>query len=610
MEEKASDFVLPSTQIPKRPTLEPGQERARDFRLPSLPAPTPYEKDWGSASWSEVGEGLKKEFFPSVGRAVAAIPQAIMQPGQVVEGLKQAGSGVASKVRGAFGERQDPAQKAEQEAVINAMIEPFTSVAGFKKALATDPYSVLSVAAIPISGGASLLGTGAKAVGTTTLAGRTLRGAELATKGVAGVADPIYGAIGAAGYVASRAKDPVKSAVAEVAGINKPTLDISYEAGKAASPAIKQSFNDFAKGSGRAEDFSQAVSKASQAMRDTEIKDWVSQKKNVLALKAPVPSQPVFDAINEARTMIGPRQTAFGPSLAAHKQIDALEQMMINRFSQPQRSAARTLEGFDQLKRTLYELGENSSGMTSDAIKKVNAGVRNSMSAISPEYVQLMEKYQLLNDKLKTVSKSLGTSNNVGAVQELNRFISGLNDVEKGRFIADLAKYDPRIPYMVAGATIHQAVGNPSNLTKVFNVSQLANLGWGFSRGDPYHIMAALGALGLGSPSRTAGLAYGAGTVARGVEKIADAAPAGTAEAIGTAARLAPAQLSRMQNEELIEGLRSERKSGGRVMSAQHMVAAADRAKKAISGKTEALLNSTDEHVAKALEIAKQNLEG
>jgi hypothetical protein len=52
------------------------------------------------------------------------------------------------------------------------------------------------------------------------------------------------------------------------------------------------------------------------------------------------------------------------------------------------------------------------------------------------------------------------------------------------------------------------------------------------------------------------------------------------------------------------------RKSGGRVMSAQHMVAAADRAKKAISGKTEALLKSSDETVAKALEIAKQNLEG
>lgn len=57
-------------------------------------------------------------------------------------------------------------------------------------------------------------------------------------------------------------------------------------------------------------------------------------------------------------------------------------------------------------------------------------------------------------------------------------------------------------------------------------------------------------------------------------------------------------------------GERPQRKVGGRVMSAQHMVAAADRAKKAISGKTEALLKSSDETVAKALEIAKQNLEG
>jgi hypothetical protein len=69
-----------------------------------------------------------------------------------------------------------------------------------------------------------------------------------------------------------------------------------------------------------------------------------------------------------------------------------------------------------------------------------------------------------------------------------------------------------------------------------------------------------------------------------------------------------------MSDREILEEIerftRPQRTGGGRVMSAQHMVAAADRAKKAISGKTEALLKSSDETVAKALEIAKQNLEG
>lgn len=74
----------------------------------------------------------------------------------------------------------------------------------------------------------------------------------------------------------------------------------------------------------------------------------------------------------------------------------------------------------------------------------------------------------------------------------------------------------------------------------------------------------------------------------------------------GTAMRAQPIAAGQLERYEQRQG----RMSGGRVMSAQNMVAAADRAKKAISGKTEALLNSTDEHVAKALEIAKQNLEG
>lgn len=60
----------------------------------------------------------------------------------------------------------------------------------------------------------------------------------------------------------------------------------------------------------------------------------------------------------------------------------------------------------------------------------------------------------------------------------------------------------------------------------------------------------------------------------------------------------------------LPEENRPQRKSGGRVMTAGHMLAAAERAKKDISGKTKVLLNSSDDHVAKALEIAKQNLEG
>jgi len=610
----AEDFILPSTQRPREPVLEEGQERARDFRLPSQPEPVGYEKDWGKASWEEVGKGFKEQFVPSVRRAITAIPEAIMKPGETVEGFKQIGTGIASKVRGAFGEEKAPEQKMQDEAVINAIIEPFTSMAGFKKALATDPYSVLSVMAIPVSGGAAAAGAGAKAVGTASMAGKALRGAELAGKGTAMVMDPIYGAAKTVGAAYEGiAKPAAQTAISDISGVSRPAMETAFEAGRTSDKALKDAFNTYAKGQGKAEDFSQVVSKASTKMRDAEISEWASKKDNVLALRQVVPEQPILDALQEARKITqsanlgaGPAGVSIGPARKADEMINFLERKIANRLTMPPSSAGRTIEGFDLLKRELYELGENTSGMTSQVVKKVNSGVRKAMSEVSDDYVNLMEKYQGLNDKLKTIQKSLATGDNVSAVRELNTFIRGMDDLEKGRFIAELAKYDPRIPYMVAGASIHQAAGNPSNWGKALSIGQMANIGYGIHRGDPLHVVGAAGMLGaqkmFGSPQAVGKMTYTAGQMAPVVEPVA--------ETVAGAARILPSQLSRMQNEPLMESVREGRATGGRVATADKLVGMVDRAKKNINNQTEELLKTPDSHVAQALEVANRHLEG
>jgi hypothetical protein len=72
---------------------------------------------------------------------------------------------------------------------------------------------------------------------------------------------------------------------------------------------------------------------------------------------------------------------------------------------------------------------------------------------------------------------------------------------------------------------------------------------------------------------------------------------------------MAPSQLSRTQNEELMETIRPTRKSGGRV-TAESLVAAAEKAKKAVNKTTEPLLNKDDTSVARALEVANRHIEG
>jgi hypothetical protein len=267
------------------------------------------------------------------------------------------------------------------------------------------------------------------------------------------------------------------------------------------------------------------------------------------------------------------------------------------------------------LKRELYEMGEREpSNITAQAIKTVNSGVRDSMSKVSDKYVDLMEKYQLLNDKLKTVKKSLATGDNVSAVRELNTFIKGMDDVEKGRFIEELSKYDKRIPYMVAGASLNQAAGHPSNWSNALTFGQLANLGAGVHSGSPTHMIGAIGGL-LGqklllNPEAIGSAAYTAGTSTRYAGNVAEKFPAGTSEVISGAARILPAELSRTQNEDLAESIRPQRKSGGRVTTSDNLVAMAERAKKNINNDTQNLLKTHDTHVAQALEIANRNLEG
>jgi hypothetical protein len=496
-------------------------------------------------------------------------------------------------------------------------------MAGFKKALATDPYAVTSVFAIPVSGGASALGAASKAAGATTAAGKVLRGAEVAGKLTAGAMDPLYGAGKAAGKAYDYAGKPIiKEAISDVSGVPKQALERTYEAGNISEPIIskdqkifqpkdiKDSFNTFAKGEGRAEDFSQVISQASKKMRADEIGAWAKDKNNVLALKQTVPSQPIFDAIQEARAVAGPRNLAIGPVIQAHAELDRLEALLKNRFSLPANNPARTLEGFDLLKRELYELGKrNPSDIVGNAIKKVNSGVREAMSNVSPEYVRLMEKYQLIEDKAKTISQTLATGDNVNAVRELNTFIRGLDTAEKGRFINELAKYDPRIPYMVAGATINQVAGHPSNWNKVLSYGSFGNIGWGLATGNPLHWIPAVGVYGasklVGTPSGAGSAAYNLGTLDRYASKV----PTIVKEAAEAEARMAPSQLSRTQNEELMETIRPTRKSGGRV-TAESLVAAAEKAKKAVNKTTEPLLEKDDTSVARALEVANRHIEG
>ena len=579
------------------------------YRLPGT-EPTAYEKDYAAMPWSEVASSAAKEAIPSFGRALKAIPEAVINYEETGQALKQAVQGAGSKIRGAFGEKQDPAQKAETEGIINAMMEPFTSVAGFKKALATDPFSVLSTAAIPVTGGAAGLAKGAQLAGTATTAGKALSGLSKAAGTTATLMDPLSTTLAAGKLAGEKIAIPTAKKTASVAsGIGPESLEQIYQAGKSPDQAIKNGFNTWAKGEGNSVDLSQDMAKSLSKLKADEFKSWRSSKEGILADKTDVSFDPVFKAIREAKDVIGDPRTATGSSAQAHRILSRLEDEIASRAASAPGSIERSLGAFDQLKRTLWNDSKKLPPMAASAYNTVRNGVSEAIGAAAPKYPGLMHDYQALLDNLNNIKSTLGTKDNVAATSEILKLIRAQNDVSKNQLISQLAKYDPTIPYKIAGAAVNQAVGNPAGWTQALTAAQWANLGAALGSMNPAHIAAATLGIGgqrlFGSPQNVSAVTYTAGKIAgsKPVQVLEEAAPAITA---GRRAIQGP--LQRTQDEELMEQFRPQRASGGRV--SDKLVTMVDRARKNINNQTESLLSTHDNHVARALEIANQNLEG
>lgn len=619
----ASDFQLPPVKSQERPV--PGG--ASDFLLPGYEAPD-NQKDWGEASWGDVLSSGLRNAPASALHQITAIPEAIMNHTQTWEGMKSVGRGIAAKT--GLGGSDDPDQRAQDEAVVNAFVAPYTSIAGLKKSLATDPFEVLSTAGMALTGGA----TGAAKIGSTlaktgTAAGEIgAKAANTAAKTMGALAyplDPAGRALDVAGWAGKKTLLPAAARIAEQeTGISRPALEKAFEAGASRDPAFKKSFNDYATGRGDPVAFSQDTSRAFEKMKADEISNWASDKANLAQLGSTVDFAPAYQAINDFRSQIGPIQGGVGPEVRrAHDVLDAIEDHLRFRESLPANDLLRTVEGVDQLKRSLYKDIEASSGYAADAYKQAWAGIRKSLSDAAPEYTNLMEKYQAVQDGLQNVQKTLGTGNRVAANTEMAKFIKQFGDSFGAAEIEKLAKYDPTIPYKVAGAAIHSAAGHPSNWTTGLSLAQLGNLGASIFTGNPLHMAGALGGLLLQkqllSPKNVAAVPYYAGAIS------GNPVAQGIGEGASAARKVGTPALMGLQNAETdVTGeippltirpgreYRPGRATGGRIMDAEaisdRLVRQADQVKKEVSNHTEQLLDTPDDHVAKALEIANRHI--
>jgi len=500
---------------------------------------------------------------------------------------------------------EEQAHQAARDAAWQSLIKPFTSTAGFKQTLAEDPFTYLTLLSAPFTGGASALEAG----GLSTLA--------KASTALSYASDPLKLALGTAGKIGDIATPIIRGAVAKGANVPSSSLQTATAAGASVDPVVKDAFNTYAKGQGDPINFSRIVIDAANNVKNKAINNWAQTKEAMSgAATADVDATPILSAISEERSKLAPRELSL--NTAPHDALDAVEAKINQRLAYPSGSPDRTISGFDQLKQELYSYGKDQSNPQAyNAVMGVHAGVKDALTKTAPEYQNIMQNYQDILNNVKNITQTAGTKSSANSM--IAKTIKAQTTPRGQNVLDQLANEDPRIPYMVAGATLHDATPHgiagalESAGVGINAIEGIKSLG----EGDHWRALMHFGLMGaqpiIQSPSLMGKAAYGIGAAKASLPAQAIGAGVRAGKAIEPYAEPLATNVSRTElpPPQQSAGGRVPRKSGGKVQSGhQHLVdrlfRLGEQAKKTEKAHTEPLLNLPDETVARALDVAQR----
>lgn len=400
---------------------------------------------WGDAL-TQGARNLPK----STGKLLGDVGHAVVHPVETAKAVGALGKGAVSKVEGALGVEQDPAEKAQNEAVINALGEHYAqtygSGKGLRRAIATDPASVLMDVTTPLtlipSGGTSL------GLGAASTAGKVARVATEAAGAAGRFANPVEAALRVAGTVGKYGVAPVaRLAVSASSGVPMSLQKLATAAGRASNPALRAAFADAAAGRLGADATAKAVEDATEQLKAAASADYAAKLAATGRSAATPDWAPIDAAITKARSdvTIG---SARDPAAfkRANDLLDDIESLVKAKKADP---AAQNLIDFDKMKKAIYDmLPQGAGGPASKAMNEVYAGVGKSLRSADPTYATLMQQWQDHLDNLNNITRGLSGPD---AARGLARALKAAKTPDGQRLIDQVARIDPTIPYQLAG---------------------------------------------------------------------------------------------------------------------------------------------------------------
>lgn len=462
------------------------------FQQAVAPSPAP-EMSWGDALKS-----AGHNFLPSLAGVGKSMVDSVTHLPETVKAIGHIGEGAVSQAAGALGMAQDPVQKAHTEALVRALENHYAttygSVKGFKKALATDPASMMMDASafIPGIGEAGAAATGVKALGTA-----------------ARLTDPVADALRVAKLPLKLANNPVtRSASSLATGVPKSLYEVASAIGKSDDPAVQAKFLQYMRGHGDPTEFLQSVRNGINEVKADHSASYLNNK-GALA-QTPVNFSNTRQALADARSRLNT-----GASSGWDKQRAAVDDAdkWVSEVANAPNPTDRNITNADSLKQQLWNL-KTENPTASSFLTPVWAAVKKDMVAVDPKYTNLMEDYQRGLDTVNTLEKTFGA--NGAKPSGYAALVKGLKAVKTsaGKNLLDtLAAKDKTIPAMLAGSAFNP-IHAPGMQGVVENAGFMAAVPWALAAGHPLALGAFAGQAALQSPRLAGSAVFNAGKLA------------------------------------------------------------------------------------------------
>ena len=416
----------------------------------SIPTPRPFKlatKTTPDEPELTLGQSLQQaghNFVPSAIAAGKSMVGAVTNPSETWNAIKGIGTGLGSQLYGALGGQQDPEEKENNEQLAKALedhyAQAYGSWKGFKKNLATDPFSTAMDLSIPISGG----------VGAATKAGLlTGKAAEIAAT-AARLSNPVNAALAVAKNVVS---NPVTRAFqAGATGVPMSLLKAAKVAGESTNPEVRTAFTTFAKGQGDPSELLVAAQNAYGDIRAAKSADYLAGKGNLA--NSPVDLDSILKEIQNLRDT---KLQYAGPDVAQFDKANEVLDTLEKRVRGYQAAGKTSLHDVDILKQSIWDdsYGLPKGSEAHNTVKNIYNATKNAISAVDPEYSKLMESYQEGLSKLKDIQNSLGVGNNATATGAIAKMLRATKTSAGSNLLSELTSKDPRLTAMLAGTAIN-----------------------------------------------------------------------------------------------------------------------------------------------------------